>query len=140
MQRISATLQLTAFVSFAIITEIGTVNGRPVDGESDSIKPMDMEYYLSRNWGDPMMPFSIGYSQYARKQHEIQNQKSTHQPAVALPIRDSHKALHRRSRKSRNRTRSANGPATSTPPPPTTMKYFAMPLIFTSSNGWGPMG
>lgn len=138
LQRISATLQLTAFLSIAIISDIGTVNGRPTDSEGDASKALDKTYYLSRSWGDPMMPFSISYSEYARTQHEMQKQ-STQQPLTATPSRGSNTPSLRRSRKSRNRTRSTSVASTSAPPTSTTIKYFSMPLIFTS-NGWGPMG
>lgn len=112
------------------------VNGRPTENDSD--KALDKTYYLTRNWGDPMMPFSISYSEYARKQYEMQKQ-STQQPLTASPSKGINTPSLRRSRKSRNRTRSANATSTSTQSPQTTIKYFSMPLIFTS-NGWGPMG
>lgn len=134
----SAALQLTAFLSIAFFTDIESVNGRPSDTGNESSKALDKTYYLSRNWGDPMMPFSISYSEYARSQHDTQKQ-SIHQPLTASPSKGSNTPSLRRSRKSRNRARSANTVSTSAPPPQTTIKYFSMPLIFTS-NGWGPMG
>lgn len=147
LQRIATTLQLTVFLSIAIIADIASVDGRPhAVIENDANKEMDEKYYLLRSWGDPMMPFSITYSDYGRTLYETQKQSTTTTSTTTQPpqpSRGSNTPALRRSRKSRNRTRSTNATinkTTPSPPTTTTVKYFSMPLIFTSSNGWGPMG